>query len=98
MNEPHFAQSYTVKYRGQASKDFQDEYYGGLKEKTVAEGIAFESKGSGSARQLIDEFLGGLRSALTYGGARDIKELQRKAEFVQVTGNYLTESHPRIKQ
>lgn len=86
---------YQIKYRGQASKDFQDEYYGGMKEKTVAEGIAFMTKGTGSARQLIDDFLGGFRSALTYGGARDIKELQRKAEFVQVTSNYMAESAPR---
>jgi IMP dehydrogenase len=39
--------------------------------------------------------LGGLRSGLTYGGARSIKELQRKAEFVEVTATYLQESKPR---
>jgi len=39
--------------------------------------------------------LGGLRSGLTYGGARNIKELQRKAEFVEVSGSYMTESRPR---
>jgi IMP dehydrogenase len=89
---------YNVKYRGQASKDFQDEYYGGMKEKTVAEGIAFTSQGSGHASSLIDDFLGGYRSALTYGGARDIKELQRKAEFVQVTQSYISESFPRKNQ
>jgi IMP dehydrogenase/GMP reductase len=32
---------------------------------------------------------------MTYGGAKTIDELQRKAEFVTVTRNYLTESHPR---
>lgn len=84
-----------AKYRGQASEDFQNEYYGGLKEKTVAEGTDFWAPVSGSAQDLIDELLGGLRSGLTYGGARSIKELQRKAEFMKVTPSYGAESNPR---
>lgn len=84
-----------AKFRGQASEDFQNDFYGGLKEKTVAEGIDFWSAVSGSAEELIDTLLGGLRSGLTYGGARSIKELQRKAEFVHVTGSYIKESMPR---
>lgn len=83
------------KYRGQASADFQNEFYGGLKEKTVAEGTDFWAPVSGSAQALIDELLGGLRSGLTYGGARSIKELQRKAEFMQVSPAYGLESNPR---
>jgi len=86
-----------AKYRGQASKDFQDEYYGGLKEKTVAEGTDFWAPVSGSAQDLIDRFLGGIRSGMTYGGARSIKELQRKAEFMRVTASYALESNPREK-
>jgi IMP dehydrogenase len=85
-----------AKFRGQASKDFQTDYYGGLKEKTVAEGVDFWAPISGSASEMIDQLLGGLRSGLTYGGARNIKELQRKAEFIEVTANYIAESHPRI--
>lgn len=84
-----------VKYRGQASEDFQNDFYGALKEKTVAEGIDFWAPMNGKAQQLIDSLLGGLRSGLTYGGARSIKELQRKAEFVEVTAAYMHESHPR---
>ena len=72
-----------AKFRGQASADFQTDFYGGLKDKTVAEGIDFWGPVSGSAKELIDSLLGGLRSGLTYGGARNIKELQRKAEFVR---------------
>ncbi len=84
-----------AKFRGQASKDFQDEYYGGLKEKTVAEGTDFWAPVSGPSQDLIDDLLGGLRSAMTYGGARSIKEFQRKAEFMEVTSAYETESKPR---
>lgn len=84
-----------AKFRGQASKDFQEEFYGGLKEKTVAEGTDFWAPVSGTAQALIDELLGGVRSGMTYGGARSVKELQRKAEFRRVTPSYLTESNPR---
>ena len=87
--------SMEAKFRGQASEDFQNDFYGGLKDKTVAEGIDFWGPVSGSANQLLSELLGGLRSGLTYGGARSIKELQRKAEFVEVTPSYLHESRPR---
>jgi len=84
-----------AKFRGQASEEFQTEYYGGLKSKTVAEGTDFWGDVTGSAEALIEKLLGGLRSGLTYGGARSIKELQRKAEFVEVTMRYLEESLPR---
>lgn len=84
-----------AKYRGQASEDFQTDFYGALKEKTVAEGIDFWATVSGTAEELIQKLLGGLRSGLTYGGAKNIKELQRKAEFVEVTSNYIRESQPR---
>jgi IMP dehydrogenase len=93
--EARLGTQWQAKYRGQASTDFQNEYYGGLKEKTVAEGTAFWAPVSGSAQTLIDELLGGIRSGLTYGGAKSIKELQRKAEFMRVTPSYGTESRPR---
>ena len=85
------------KYRGQASKDFQDDYYGQVKTGTVPEGVSFDVECSGSVQDLIDNLCGGLRSGLTYGGSKSIKELQNKAEFVRVTRNYLTESNPRTQ-
>jgi len=87
--------SWDAKYRGQASEDFQNDYYGGLKHKTVAEGTDFWAPVTGKAQETIDALLGGVRSGMTYAGARDINELQRKAEFVQVTHAYAAESNPR---
>ncbi|MBF8263230.1 MAG: guaB [Parachlamydiales bacterium] len=84
-----------AKFRGQASEDFQNEFYGGLKAKTVAEGIDFWGPVTGSFEEMLAKFLGGIRSGMTYGGARNIKELQRKAEFVKVTNSYIFESKPR---
>lgn len=91
----NYASGLEAKYRGQASEDFQTDFYGGLKEKTVAEGVDFWAPVTGSAKDLINQLLGGVRSGMTYGGARNIKELQRKAEFVEVTQNYMSESKPR---
>ncbi len=84
-----------AKFRGQASIDFQNDFYGGLKAKTVAEGIDFWGPVTGGSEELINNLLGGIRSGMTYGGARNLKELQRKAEFVQVTASYIHESKPR---
>ena len=78
-------------YRGQASRDFQEEYYGSLKEGTCPEGVDFYSKCTGPAQSVIDDLLSGLRSGLTYGGAKSIKELQRKAEFVEVSNAYISD-------
>ena len=89
---------FEAKYRGQASRDFQEQYYGGLKDKTVAEGVDFWAPVSGTAVELISELTGGIRSGMTYGGARTLKELQRKSEFVQVTSTYMAESKPRPVQ
>ena len=84
-----------AKYRGQASADFQEEYFGATKDGTVPEGEAFWAPVSGPAIDLIQKLLAGLRSGMTYGGANTIEELQRKAEFIQVTHSYGAESAPR---
>jgi IMP dehydrogenase len=84
-----------AKYRGQASADFQEDYFGATKDGTVPEGEAFWAPVSGPSIDLIQKLLAGLRSGMTYGGANTIEELQRKAEFVQVTHNYGAESAPR---
>jgi IMP dehydrogenase len=84
-----------AKYRGLASASFQEDYYGEVKEGTVPEGEDFWAPVTGSAKQLIDDLIGGIRSGMTYAGARDIEELQRKAKFLQVTPAYMEESGAR---
>ena len=82
--------------RGQASKDFQVDFKGGLKPGTVPEGEAFWVKCSGTAQEKIDELAGSIRSAFTYGGARCLKEFQRKAAYVKVMPeSYSKESNTR---
>ena len=75
-------------YRGQASAQFQKEFYGSVKEGTVPEGIASTFVVRKHAQEVIDELCGGIRSGLTYSGASNIKELRRRAKFIRVNGSY----------
>lgn len=91
-HDDDFSEAY---YRGQASMEFQLDHFGKVKKGTVPEGESMHIPVTGSAQELIDRLLGGLRQGMTLGGARDIKELQRKAEFMEVTPNYQAESNVR---
>jgi len=82
-------------YRGQASEQFQVERMHGVKKGTVPEGVSLKVNHARPAQELIDNLLGAIRSGLTYGGAQNIEELQRKAEFRRVTPTYLAESESR---
>jgi IMP dehydrogenase len=87
-----FAETYEAagkgSFRGQASQAFQQDYFGGVKEGTVAEGVSRSITPSMSAEQLINDLLAGLRSGMTYCGAKSLEEFQKKAEFMRVTDAY----------
>ncbi len=51
----------------------------------VPEGVEAVVPAVGSVHDLVHNLVGGIRSALSYGGARTIKELQANAEFVRIT-------------
>ncbi len=82
-------------YRGQASESFQEDVLGGVKKGTVPEGDDFWVPISGSASELLDRLIAGVKSGLTYGGAKDIAEFRSKAEFIEVTPSYGVESGTR---
>ena len=96
----YYESDYTIycHYRGQASKNFQNQYFGKIKKGTVAEGIDFYTQCSGPVSDLYNEINGGLRSALTYAGAKNINEFHKNATFIEVTSNYMVESKPRSSQ
>ena len=75
-------------YKGQASAEFQ-------REGMAPEGVEQWLPVTGSVDDLIPKLLAGVRSGFTYGGARDIEELQRKAVFMPVSSTYMQESKPR---
>ena len=76
----------------QGSKDryFQD---AADAEKLVPEGIEGRVPYRGPLRNIVHQLVGGLRSSMGYVGCGTVDELQRKPQFVRVTGAGMRESH-----
>ncbi|OHC72348.1 MAG: IMP dehydrogenase [Rhodospirillales bacterium RIFCSPLOWO2_01_FULL_65_14] len=77
--------------RGSADRYFQQEVSDNLK--LVPEGVEGRVPYKGPVANIIHQLVGGLRSALGYTGNRDIKALQKNAEFRRTTAAGLRESH-----
>ncbi len=87
-------------YRGMGSigamqKGSNDRYFqeGTAVDKLVPEGIEGQVPYRGHIHEIVYQLIGGLRSSMGYLGAKDIKEYQEKAEFVEITSAGLRESH-----
>jgi IMP dehydrogenase len=77
--------------RGSADRYFQQEIKDTLK--LVPEGVEGQVPYKGPAANVLHQLAGGLRAAMGYVGAKNIGELQEKAEFIRVSGAGLRESH-----
>ena len=77
--------------RGSADRYFQQDIKDQLK--LVPEGIEGQVAYKGAARDVIHQLVGGVRAAMGYTGSATIEELQQRAQFVQITGAGLRESH-----
>jgi len=77
--------------RGSADRYFQ----GDIKDqmKLVPEGIEGQVAFKGPARDVIHQLVGGIKAAMGYTGSATIPDLQARAQFVQITGAGLKESH-----
>ncbi|MEL7128507.1 MAG: IMP dehydrogenase [Pseudomonadota bacterium] len=76
--------------RGSADRYFQKE---ASAEKLVPEGIEGQVPFKGPLSPIVHQMIGGLRAAMGYVGAKTIAEFHEKAEFLQITGAGLRESH-----
>jgi len=76
--------------RGSADRYFQKD---AAADKLVPEGIEGQVPFKGPVGPILHQMVGGLRAAMGYVGAKDVDELHKKAEFVQITGAGLQESH-----
>ncbi len=74
----------------------EDEFHGkDYKDRVlVAEGVEGMVPVKGTVKDLVDQSIGGIKSGFFYTGAKNIKELWKKAKFIQITQASLTESHP----
>jgi len=77
--------------QGSSDRYFQDASAG--RDKLVPEGIEGRVPYKGPVSTIIQQLMGGLRSAMGYTGCRDILELRTKPRFVRVTGAGMAESH-----
>ena len=80
-------------YRGMASKEAQLNWRGRF---SSHEGVSARVPYRGTVNKLLEDIERGLRSGLSYSGARTIAELQSKAEFVIQTSAGLGESKTHI--
>ncbi|MCL6096396.1 MAG: IMP dehydrogenase [Patescibacteria group bacterium] len=58
------------------------------------EGVESLVKYKGPVSDVLEQLCAGIRSGLSYSGAHNIKELQKKANFVRITAAGLRESYP----
>ncbi len=61
-------------------------------DKVVPEGVEAVVPYRGHVREIVYQLVGGLRSGLSYGGARTIQELQTAAEFIEISAAGARES------
>lgn len=100
------SKEYTFKeYRGMGSLaamkrglavSSEDEFHGKNYQGDVliAEGVEGLVPCSGTVKDLIDKFAGGIQSGMYYVGAETIPKLWETARFMQITQASLSESHP----
>jgi IMP dehydrogenase len=88
-------------YRGMGSigamkQGSKDRYFQSTQEesKLVAEGIEGMVPYKGPLSDFIYQLIGGLRSGMGYIGAKDLLDLRKNAEFVEISTAGLKESHP----
>ena len=93
-------------YRGMGSiaamkKGSSDRYFqGSVNEanKLVPEGIEGRVAYKGAAADIVFQMLGGIRSGMGYVGAANLQELHDNAQFIEMSGAGLKESHPHDVQ
>ena len=74
----------TMTFYGMSSDDAQIKYYGEKQSHRAAEGKKVQIPYKGYVRDTVQDILGGLRSACTYAGAKNLKALPKCTTFVKV--------------
>ena len=79
-------------YRGMASREAApnagDDMY------RAPEGKSGKVPYRGRAKNVLDDLIAGLRSSMSYLGAKNLREFQKNAKFIKITQAALSESYP----
>lgn len=86
-------------YRGMGSlasmkKGSKDRYFQEDANKLVPEGVEGRVPYKGPLSDIVFQLVEGLKHGMGYCGSKNIKDLQTKSKFVQITNAGLRESHP----
>jgi len=84
------------KARGQASADYMKDNGVKLGEFRAAEGVYTMVEVKGSAEHVINDLAAGLRSAMSYVGANNLKEFRDKSKFVLVSKATIRENQAHL--
>jgi GMP reductase len=73
-----------MKFYGMSSDEAMKKYYGGKANYRASEGRSIVIPYKGNVSSTVEEYLGGLRSTMSYIGAERLKEIGRRITFVRV--------------
>lgn len=82
--------------RGQASESYMKDHGSKVGEFRAAEGVTATVTSRGPVAHVINDLVGGLRSAMSYAGATTLKEFQEKAVFNVSSSSVQIENRPHI--
>ena len=71
-------------FYGMSSETAMNKYSGGVADYRASEGKTTEIAYRGAVEETLLDILGGLRSACTYVGAKELKELSKRTTFIRV--------------
>jgi len=83
--EPNIVEKKYKKWYGMSSDLSQAEHFGGIKDYRASEGLIEEVPYKGKVEIQVRNILGGLRSACTYIGAAELKNMGKCGSFIRVS-------------
>ena len=78
-----FESDHNGKIQGMASREFQEQFYGETKIKSI-EGIQIEAEKNKYLEQVIEELTWNIKSGFTYMNARNVSELHKNLQLVSL--------------
>jgi GMP reductase len=73
-----------LRFHGMSSKEAMEEHYGGVASYRAPEGKTVTIPYKGPVKDVVGEVLGGLRSACSYVGAMNIKDMNKCTTFIRI--------------
>jgi IMP dehydrogenase len=67
-------------------------------EQVTPEGVEARVPYRGPVKNVINQYIGGLRSGMSYGNAHNLQELRKNAKFIRITHSGIVESSSHDNQ